>query len=213
MTKKTTLTRADYQERKASLDVLLTEARSHHAQAAYRQEMGDGDQAEVDKAIANVSELQSRAANLNAAWEVAQREHAVEIEAADFKSRKESLAQITSSIADRAKAITAIANTIDQLAPLIAEIRAAEESIIAAARPHMVPGDVGDLRVTLAGFGSIHDKVAACCLMKAGFNLRFMIDSSETQQYLDDGLDARLAFTEKVIRGAVKSVAPAEELA
>jgi tetratricopeptide (TPR) repeat protein len=208
VTKKTILTRADYQERRASLDALLIEARSHYSQAAYQLEMGDGDQAGLDKALANLAELQGRAANLDAAWEVAQREHAAETDAADTKSREDALAQIGKSIAERAKAITAISEAIETLGPLVAAIRDAESRILSAARPHLNVTQNGDLKSTILGFGSVHDRVAACGLLKAGFDVRFMVDSFETREYLDEGIESRLAFTEKVIRGAVKTIAP-----
>lgn len=160
MTKKTGLTRADYVERHASLEAHLSEARSARAQAAYRLEMGEGDKKAVDEAAANITELESRISDLDAAWEIVQKNDAARLAAEEVKGRTDALRAIDEALDARAEAHRELAKGLDELARVVASIEAADAKIVEVAKPWLGPRELGDLRAEISsGYSRIRDRI------------------------------------------------------
>lgn len=98
------LTEANYLSRKVKLREHIEAAKVAHRDAAFRHEVGEGDEAAVIAAKAAISALEDRVLGLDAAWERAKQEAAKEKQEQDAKNRAAAVATVEKHLKARATA-------------------------------------------------------------------------------------------------------------
>lgn len=130
------LTEANYLSRKVKLHQHIDAAKTAHRDAAFRHEIGEGDEAAVVTAKAAISALEDRLMGLDAAWARAQEEAAKEQRERDEKSRAATVATVEKHLKARAQASRHLSKLAQELGEAWQKYEAEGQAVIEAARPY-----------------------------------------------------------------------------
>jgi hypothetical protein len=129
------LTEANYLSRKVKLREHIEAARVAHRDAAFRHEIGEGDEASVIAAKASISALEDRVVGLDAAWERAKQEAALERAAEEAGKRAAAVAAVEKHLKARTKAAGQLAKLAKDLGEAWQQFEAASTAVVDATRP------------------------------------------------------------------------------
>lgn len=126
-----------YAERKADLAQQLEAAEQLHAETAYKIELGDADEAVLDRTGRAVDNLKLRLRQLSAAWQETQRRMDQDALAANAAARSEAAELIKRQLAQRKAKARRIVKLFGELGEALSDYRAASAKILTAAHPHL----------------------------------------------------------------------------
>ncbi|MCB4861121.1 hypothetical protein K7W03_16135 [Sphingobium sp. PNB] len=191
-------------------------AKVAHRDAAFRHEVGEGDEAAVIAAKAAISALEDRVLGLDAAWERAKQEAAKEKQEQDAKNRAAAVATVEKHLKARATAARHLEKLAKDLGETWQQYEAAAKGAIEAARPYgsnLGADAFRHLRDVLTGdFHSAKPNLGAA-MVDAGLSLQkadFPAAHMRSGMHRDQTL---VEFTEKrnaMARAAVSSFVEAE---
>lgn len=130
------LTEANYLSRKVKLSEHIEAAKVAHRDAAFKHEVGEGDEAAVVAAKAAISALEDRVLGLNAAWDRAKEEAATEKRERDAQSRAAVVSAVRKHLKARAQASRQLSKLAKEIGEAWQQFEAAGNSAIEAAHPY-----------------------------------------------------------------------------
>lgn len=210
------LTEANYLSRKVKLSEHIEAAKVAHRDAAFKHEVGEGDEAAVVAAKAAISALEDRVLGLNAAWDRAKEEAATEKRERDAQSRAAVVSTVEKHLKARAQASRQLSKLANDLGEAWQKYESEANSIIDAARPYGSNLGVDGFRqlrdLLLGDFHSARPSLGAE-MVDAGLK---MLTSDFPAAHMRKGMNCDhgiVEFTEKrnsLVKGVVNSLMESE---